>query len=238
MSIKPVIREVKEAVLRGFRHADARLHQLGDNHSDHLKDVVRKVRGQDRYEPSHRADGRPRVTGGRGYLPLHARRDELVPKPSNLTPDGKIDWSQAPKGGFRLDGNGDPIKHDHTPRAGDVFDRYGGPGGRYVSPVPGDGPFSYGSRSLPYEENPSAYHQYEWTRDLSELPDAYQNASESTREKIDALLAKYGGSLMDMTSVQRGEAAPAFGEPGGAVQDLLPLSPNLLQQLGMIREIR
>ena len=47
MSIKPVIREVREAVLHGMGHAQRRLHQMADNLDDHFDDVVRTVRDAD-----------------------------------------------------------------------------------------------------------------------------------------------------------------------------------------------
>lgn len=59
--------------------------------------------------------------------------------------------------------------HDHVPDAGDRFDRYGDANGRYVSPIPEDGPFSFDSRSLPYQENPNAYYQYEWTHSPADV---------------------------------------------------------------------
>lgn len=46
-SIKPVIRELREAVLHGMGHASRRLHQVADNLDGHLDDVVRSVRDQD-----------------------------------------------------------------------------------------------------------------------------------------------------------------------------------------------
>jgi hypothetical protein len=56
-SIKPVVRELKEAVLKGMAHGKDKLHQLTDNMNDHLDDVVRQVRNQDRF------DAPPSLTG-------------------------------------------------------------------------------------------------------------------------------------------------------------------------------
>lgn len=47
MSIKPVIRELREAVLHGMGHADRKLHVLADNLDDHFDDVVRTLRDRD-----------------------------------------------------------------------------------------------------------------------------------------------------------------------------------------------
>ena len=49
-AIKPIIRELKQAALKGFAHADHKLHQLTKNLDGHLDDVVRRVRDQDTYD--------------------------------------------------------------------------------------------------------------------------------------------------------------------------------------------
>jgi len=47
MSIKPVIRELREAVLKGMGHANHNLHHLARNLDDHFDTVVREVRDMD-----------------------------------------------------------------------------------------------------------------------------------------------------------------------------------------------
>lgn len=209
-------------------------HKIGRNLADHQRKMKEKVseflgdldavdgRGADRSHTVAALGGRP----GRG--------DELVPRPECLTPDGEIDWSQAPHGGYTLDADGNPIFDRHSPSAGDMFDRYGDESGRYVSPLGEDGRFPYETRSLPYVQNENAYHQYEWKQDLSALPDAYDAADSATKDKVDALMAKFDLSMSDLVNVKRGEAAPAFGEPGGAVQHELPMSVSLLRELDMV----
>jgi len=49
-SIKPVIREVRQAVLDGMAHGRDKLHQVADNMTHHLDDVVQQVRQQDVFE--------------------------------------------------------------------------------------------------------------------------------------------------------------------------------------------
>lgn len=230
-AIKPVIRELKEAVLTGMAHGKDKLHQLTDNMNDHLDNVVRQVRDQDSFDGGPELPGRPaRSNGGDGTL---------IPRAECLGPDGEIDWSQAPGGGYVLAADGAPIKYDHVPNAGDRFDRYGDPNGRYVSPVPEDGPYSYDSRSLPYHENPSSYHEYEWTHSPADVESVYNQLDDDVRAAVDDTLAKYDLDLSDLTSVARGEAAPipAWGTQGGATQDLLPVSVDLLDKMGMIREV-
>lgn len=161
--------------------------------------------------------------------------DVQIPKgPEALQPDGSIDWSQVPGGGYVLDANGDPIRQPHTPQQGDVLDRYGPPDGRYTSPVPESGPYTYDQRSLPYVENPAHYHRYEVVGDLSDLRGAYDRAPQSVR---DELLA--GGFKPEYLSSQgyRGDIAPGFGSTGGGVQVQLPLTAEQLIALGVLKEI-
>jgi hypothetical protein len=49
-AVKPIIRELKQAALKGGVHARDRLHQLTDNMNDHLDSVVRQVRDNDRFD--------------------------------------------------------------------------------------------------------------------------------------------------------------------------------------------
>ena len=49
-AIKPIIRELKQAALKGFAHADHKLHQLTANMDGHLDDVIRQVRDADNYD--------------------------------------------------------------------------------------------------------------------------------------------------------------------------------------------
>ncbi|WP_223627534.1 polymorphic toxin type 15 domain-containing protein [Microbacterium sp. EST19A] len=51
-AIKPIIRELKQAALKGGVHARDRLHQVTDNMNDHLDNVVRQVRDSDRFDNS------------------------------------------------------------------------------------------------------------------------------------------------------------------------------------------
>lgn len=48
--IKPVIRELREAVLDGMAHAKGRLHQVTDHLDDHFDTVARRVRDEDTIE--------------------------------------------------------------------------------------------------------------------------------------------------------------------------------------------
>jgi hypothetical protein len=227
-AIKPVIRELRQAVLDGMAHAKDKLHQLGDNLSEHFDNLVKQIRDQDTI---HVADANASSQRGNDA--------RLIPRPECLTPDGKIDWSKAPHDGYVLDADGNPINSDHVPEAGDRFDRFGDPNGRFVSPVPEDGPFPFDSRSLPYEENANAYHQYEWLHSPADVRSVYDQLDGDTRQAVDDVLDMYDLDLNDLAHVSRGEAAaiPEWGTPGGATQDLLPVSVELLDKMGMIREV-
>ncbi len=49
-AIKPIIRELKQAALKGGARAKDRLHQVTDNMNDHLDTVVARVRGIDKFD--------------------------------------------------------------------------------------------------------------------------------------------------------------------------------------------
>ncbi|MET0860928.1 MAG: hypothetical protein ABW091_07860 [Microbacterium sp.] len=69
--IKPVIRELREAVLSGMAHARDKLHQLADNLDDHFGNLVRQVRGQDAFD----ADGVTRRSPSTApYVPTAIRK--------------------------------------------------------------------------------------------------------------------------------------------------------------------
>lgn len=161
--------------------------------------------------------------------------DVQIPKdPSVLTPDGDIDWSQVPGGGYVLDSAGNPLKHEYSPSPGEVLDRYGPADGRYTSPVPEGGPYTYDQRSLPYVENPHHYHQYEVTGDLNDLRGAYDRAPQAVK---DALAADgFNPAYLNSTGA-RGDIAAGFGSSGGGVQVQLPLSVSVLEQLGLVKEV-
>ena len=230
-ALKPIFRELRQAVLDGFAHSRDKLHQLADNLTDHFDNVVHQVRGIDKFDDLPDGPSRP---GGRT-----PGDDRLIPRPECLDGNGEIDWSKAPHNGFTLDADGNPIMRDHVPSAGDRFDRYGDPNGRYVSPVTDDGPYSYDSRSLPYAENPNAYHEYEWQHSPADVQSVYDRLDDTTRAAVDDVLEKYDMDLSDLSRVTRGEAAaiPEWGTPGGATQDLLPVSVDLLDKMGMIKEV-
>lgn len=231
-AIKPVIRELKQAVLKGAAHSKDKLHQVADRLTEHVDTVARAVRDKDRF------DDAPSTSTRRPDV--HTPNDRMEPRPECLGPDGRIDWdTHAPHNGFVLDADGNPITQRHVPAAGDRFDRYGEPNGRFVSPIPEDGPFDYDSRSMPYRENPNAYHQYEWNHSPADVRAVYDGLDEPIRTDLDDAMDKYGLTLDDLTSVARGEAAaiPAWNLPGGATQDVLPLSVELLHTMGMIKEL-
>ncbi|KJQ53315.1 scabin-related ADP-ribosyltransferase [Microbacterium sp. SA39] len=77
-AIKPIIREVKQSVLKGFAHAKDKLHQLADNLTQHVDDVAIRVRGQDRF------DGAPDAPTP--LPPNRFRTDDRTPE--NIFADG------------------------------------------------------------------------------------------------------------------------------------------------------
>ena len=49
-ALKPILRELKDAALKGGAHAKDKLHQLTDNLDGHLDDIIRQVRDNDTYD--------------------------------------------------------------------------------------------------------------------------------------------------------------------------------------------
>lgn len=59
-AVKPIIRELKQAALKGFGAAKDKLHHVAENITRHVDDVVTKVRGQDVFDgPGGNGGSRP-----------------------------------------------------------------------------------------------------------------------------------------------------------------------------------
>lgn len=99
--IKPIIRELREAVLTGMAHGRDKLHQLTDNLSDHLDTVVRQVRDKDKFDGAPDAPSTP-STHRPGFNP-----DGSVNPDDFRTPrDGAYYWSGMwPRNGQEIAGN-------------------------------------------------------------------------------------------------------------------------------------
>ncbi|WP_422935441.1 glycohydrolase toxin TNT-related protein [Sinomonas sp. P47F7] len=161
-----------------------------------------------------------------------------IPKSSSvLNSDGSIAWHQVPRDGYRLDVDGNPIKSQATPPAGSVIDRYGPPSGRFTSPLVDGRPFGYDQRSLPYVEDPLQYHRYEVIGDLNDIKSYYDACPNAAlKQAIDSTMSRYRLTWEEM-KVQEGEIAPGFESNGGGIQDQMPLSVEILQSLGLLREV-
>ncbi len=164
--------------------------------------------------------------------------DVQIPKDIGvLTPEGTINWSEVPQGGYVLDEAGNAIKEPYVPGVGEVIDRYGPPNGRFTSPVEDGVPYSYDQRSLPYVEDAAQYHQYEVVGDFSDLRAYYdQSTNAQVRSQIDGLIDLGYFSWDDLP--QSGQIAPGFGDVGGGTQVQLPLSVEILEALGVLREVK
>lgn len=74
--VEPIIRELRQAVLDGMAHSKDKLHQLTDNLHSHVDDVVKKVKGNDKFDApdrdtpnSDRSDTGPRRDDRGRYAP-------------------------------------------------------------------------------------------------------------------------------------------------------------------------
>ena len=164
--------------------------------------------------------------------------DIQIPSNTNvLNGEWGIDWSQVPKGGYVLDINGNPVKNPYNPQVGDVIDRYGPASGRYTSPVNGS-PYDYDSRALPYVEDPEMYHQYQVVGEFKDIKSYVEscNNTELVAEIDDYVNAYYGGDYNRLIP-QSGYIAEGFGSSGGGIQIELPMPVDMLEGIGILKEI-
>ena len=157
-----------------------------------------------------------------------------IPKSSAvLNAEGDVDWDQAPQNGYTLNADGTPKRERYTIRAGEIIDRFGGAGGRYVCPVIQDQAFTYSQRSLPYIENSADYHRYKVIGDFAELEAYIADCMDAElKAEITEYVEKYYNGDYSTTVAYRGEAAAVQGwGEGGAIQYELPLKIEWLIQL-------
>ena len=112
-AIKPVIRELREAVLKGMAHGKDRLHQLTDNMNDHLDDIVRQVRDTDKFDGAPDIPAAPRpynpVRGEDGrYQPGSLPSIDELRALTRTAPDTAFYWSGRDANGVGVgpDGSG------------------------------------------------------------------------------------------------------------------------------------
>jgi hypothetical protein len=112
-AIKPVIRELREAVLKGMAHGKDRLHQLTDNMNDHLDDIVRQVRDKDKFDDTPDTPAAPRpynpVRGEDGrYQPGSLPSIDELRALTRTAPDTAFYWSGRDANGVGVgpDGSG------------------------------------------------------------------------------------------------------------------------------------
>lgn len=175
------------------------------------------------------------------YLDTGKWPDDIqIPKSSDvLTSKGSIDWGQVPDSGYVLDSSGNPIKEIYFPKKGEVIDRYGPSNGTFTSPIIDGKPYSYDNRSLPYIDDLSKYHQYEFTDDLSNLSDNITNCTDKdlVQDINDFMAYKKIKSYDDLISY-KGEIASGFEASGGGIQYQLPLPVDILEELGLLKIIK
>ncbi|MBC6310959.1 TNT domain-containing protein [Listeria sp. FSL L7-1582] len=160
-----------------------------------------------------------------------------IPKNSGvLTLEGRIDWAQVPKDGFKLDALGNPIKEAYIPKVGEIIDRYGPVEGRFTSPLDKKGrPFSYDKRSLPYIEDMSKYHQYKITGNFKNIKKYYDECLNiELKNDIDDYMNTWGLTFEEL-AIQKGGIAKGFGVGGGGVQYQLPLPASMLEGLNLLK---
>ncbi|MBF4601817.1 glycohydrolase toxin TNT-related protein [Frigoribacterium sp. VKM Ac-1396] len=166
--------------------------------------------------------------------------DQRVPADVQfLGTDGKVDWTDIPWKGFAVDENKVLIVEvdPHIPD-GTLLDRAGSADGVFVSPVPDSGvPFTHEQRATPWVPDPAIEHVYRTKGDLGDIRGAYDRSDAPTREQFDLSMSNHRKTWDDM-HLMRGPIAPGFGQSGGGVQLLLPMSVQDLMDLGLIEEVK
>ena len=166
--------------------------------------------------------------------------DQRVPADVRfLGTDGKVDWTDIPWKGFAVDENKVLIVEvdPHIPD-GTLLDRAGSADGVFVSPVPDSGvPFTHEQRATPWVPDPAIEHVYRTKGDLGDIRGAYDRSDAPTREQFDLSMSNHRKTWDDM-HLMRGPIAPGFGQSGGGVQLLLPMSVQDLMDLGLIEEVK
>ncbi len=177
------------------------------------------------------------------YGPQKITNPDFVKNPNDPPENWEADFNKhAPGGGYVLDADGKPIvkfiEEDGIFKPGATLKRVGDAEGRYTTVIGQDGSSaSYGQVSLPYAENPNAVSNQRIVRDFSELPNAVKNLPEGPlKNEITQTVNTYFNRDVNNLKVKYGQIAPAFNQPGGAVQFELPLKISTLQNLGFLKD--
>ncbi|MFJ4166171.1 hypothetical protein ACIPY5_11500 [Microbacterium sp. NPDC089698] len=137
---------------------------------------------------------------------------------------------------FWADDAGQTVSREPIPAGAEVWDLYGAITTRYVYVVQNGTPAAYETRSLPWAENPASYHQFLVVGDFTRVREAYERSMDpSVRRDLEDLV-DIGYYVWDAPIVA-GLAAPAFGDPGGAMLLTLPLPISMYRRLGLVREL-
>ena len=137
---------------------------------------------------------------------------------------------------FWADDSGRTMGREPIPAGAEVWDLYGTTATRYVYVVQDGTPAAYQTRSLPWVENPAAYHQFLVVGDVTRVREAYERSTDAAVRRDLEDLVDIGYYTWD-APIAAGSAAPAFGEPGGALLLTLPLPISMFERLGLVREL-
>ncbi len=137
---------------------------------------------------------------------------------------------------FWADRSGRAMSREPIPEGAEVWDLYGTVRTRYVNVVQNGRPAAYATRSLPWAENPAAYHQFVVTGDCTRIREAYERSTDAVLRRDLEDLVEVGYYVWD-APIFSGTVAPAFGDPGGAQQLTLPLPLDFYVRLGLVREL-
>lgn len=147
-AMKSVFRELRQAVLDGMAHSKDKLHQLADNLTDHLDNLIRQIRGQDTF------DAPPALTGSSTNR-VDRTTTELLYRSDNRPPTEIFDQGFQVRDASNNDldtfvrTNG-PSNFVSTTKDENLYQRWGSayrytvdaPGGIDVDATMPDGPFA------------------------------------------------------------------------------------------------
>lgn len=131
--------------------------------------------------------------------------------------------------------NAEATRSDRILDRGSIVDQIGYGNSPFVYPVVDGKPFAYETRSLPWAEDPVAYHQYRIARLLHPVQIAWA-VQELPPGRIRTYFEMRFEAVGHLDAIY-GQVAPAFGRPGGATQIILPLTVDELCVLGVLEPV-
>lgn len=118
-----------------------------------------------------------------------------------------------------------------------MIDRYGPPNGRYTSPVIDGKAFTYEQRALPFVEDKNIYHQYVIQQNIKDIEEIVKRIPDGNiKRRVEGFMRSNGLTYSDL-KVKKGIINSAFESVGGGIQYEFPLPIELLESIGILKQI-